>query len=482
MPADSFPAERLTRSRPAPPVGIVHLGLGAFFRAHGALYVAEAMAASGGDWGIAGVSLRSPAIRDALAPQGGAYTLLELGPEGETARVIEAVAELLVAPEDPEAVLARLADPAVRIVTLTVTEKGYCHSPATGRLDPSHPDILHDLANPLPRSAPGFLVRALARRREAGQRPFTALTCDNLPSNGRLLRAIVLDLARALDPVLADWIAAEARFPSTMVDRIVPATTETDIARVARITGRQDAAPVLHEPFRQWVVEDDFVDAARPDLGAVGVELVTDVAAHEHMKLRMLNGTHSPLAYLGYLAGHETIADTVADPVFAAYVRRLWSREIIPTVEPPPEVDLADYAERLFDRYRNPAIRHRTWQIAMDGSQKLPQRLLGTIAGAFDDGRAVPCLALAVAGWMRYVGGTDERGQPIDVRDPLAARLRALSDGAADAEARVAALLAVREVFPEPLAARLLRPVTAAYRRIEAAGARGAVAELAGGA
>ena len=165
MPADSFPAERLTRSRPAPPVGIVHLGLGAFFRAHGALYVAEAMAASGGDWGIAGVSLRSPAIRDALAPQGGAYTLLELGPEGETARVIEAVAELLVAPEDPEAVLARLADPAVRIVTLTVTEKGYCHSPATGRLDPSHPDILHDLANPLPRSAPGFLVRALARRR-----------------------------------------------------------------------------------------------------------------------------------------------------------------------------------------------------------------------------------------------------------------------------------------------------------------------------
>jgi fructuronate reductase len=267
-----------------------------------------------------------------------------------------------------------------------------------------------------------------------------------------------------------------------MVDRIVPATTPADIDRVARLTGRHDAAPVLHEPFRQWVVEDDFVGGARPDLGAVGVELVADVTPFEHMKLRMLNGTHSPLAYLGYLAGHETIADTVADPVFGSYVRRLWAREIIPAVEAPPGVDLAAYADALFARYRNPAIRHRTWQIAMDGSQKLPQRLLGTMAEAFDAGRAVPGLALAVAGWMRYVGGTDERGQPIDVRDPLAARLRAASEGAADAEARVAALLGVREVFPEPLAALLARPVTAAYRRLEAAGARGAVAEFVGDA
>jgi fructuronate reductase len=290
----------------------------------------------------------------------------------------------------------------------------------------------------------------------------------------------VLDFARALDPALADWIAEEGRFPSTMVDRIVPATTADDIARVARITGRHDAAPVLHEPFRQWAVEDDFVDGARPDLGAVGVELVADVTAHEHMKLRMLNGTHSPLAYLGYLAGHETIADTVADPVFAAYVRRLWSREIIPAVEAPPGVDLDAYAGRLFERYRNPAIRHRTWQIAMDGSQKLPQRLLGTISEAFDAGRAVPGLALAVAGWMRYVGGTDETGQPIDVRDPMAARLRALTDGAEDDAARVGALLGVREVFPEQLAARLARPVAAAYGRLVAKGARDAAAELGG--
>jgi fructuronate reductase len=473
-----LPAERLTRTRPAPKVGIVHLGLGAFFRAHGALYIAESMAASGGNWGIAGVSLRSPDVRDALSPQGGAYTLLALGPEGETAQVVEAVAEVLVAPEDPEAVLARMADPAVRIVTLTVTEKGYCHSPATGRLDLAHPDIVQDLAQPLPRSAPGFIVRALARRRAAGLRPFTVLTCDNLPANGRLLRGIVLDFARAADPALADWIAAEGRFPSTMVDRIVPATTPADIDRVARFTGRHDAAPVLHEPFRQWVIEDDFVDGVRPDLGAVGAELVSDVTAHEHMKLRMLNGTHSSLAYLGYLAGHETIADTVADPVFADFVRRLWAEEIIPAVEPPPGVDLAAYAEALFGRYRNPAIRHRTWQIAMDGSQKLPQRLLGTIAEGMDAGRPVPGLCLAVAGWMRYVSGADETGAAIDVRDPMAARLREL---AAQADP-VAALLSVREVFPEALAARLATPVAAAYGRLLAQGARGAVAESGGNA
>ena len=472
-----MPAERPVRTRPAPAVGIVHLGLGAFFRAHGAAWIEEAMAASGGDWGIVGVSLRNPDVRDALAPQDFVYTALELGSDGETARVIEAVTDVLVAPEDPEAVLARMAEPAVRIVTLTVTEKGYCHAPATGRLDLSHPDIAHDLSAPLPRSAPGFLVRALERRLAAGLRPFTVLSCDNLPSNGRLLRGIVLDFAHAVDPSLADWIAAEGRFPSSMVDRIVPATTEADIERVERITGRHDAAPVLHEPFRQWVVEDAFVDGARPDLGSVGVELVEDVTPYEHMKLRMLNGTHSALAYLGYLAGHETIADTVADPVFADFVRRLWRNEIIPAVEAPPGVDLGAYAEALLQRYGNPGIRHRTWQIAMDGSQKLPNRLFVPIAEGLDAGRPMAGLCLVLAGWMRYVGGVDERGQAIDVRDPLAARLRELSDGAADDAARVAALLSVREVFPEALARRLADPVTAAYRRLVEVGARAAVAE-----
>ncbi len=474
MPADT-PAPRLTRTSPPPPVGIVHLGLGAFFRAHGAIYIAEAMAASGGNWGILGVSLQRPDTRDALAAQGGAYTALELGPEGRTARVIESVTGVLVAPEDPEAVLAAMADPAVRIVTLTVTEKGYCHEPATGTLNDTHPDILHDLTHALPRSAPGFLVRALQRRRAAGLAPFTVLTCDNLPANGRVVRGVVVSLAARIDPGLADWIAAHGRFPSTMVDRIVPATTAKDIAEVESLIGRHDAAPVVHEPFRQWVIEDDFVGQDRPDLAAAGAQLVADVTPFEHMKLRMLNGTHSALAYLGYLAGHQTIADTVADPVFAAYVRRLWATEIIPALTPPPGQDLPAYAAALFERYSNPGIRHRTWQIAMDGSQKLPQRILGTLAENAAAGRASPGLTLAVAGWMRYVGGTDERGQPIDVRDPLAARLRAASDAATTPEDKVAALLAFPEIFPADLAATLAPALIAAYRTLTETGARRAV-------
>ncbi|MDG1115951.1 MAG: mannitol dehydrogenase family protein, partial [Flavimaricola sp.] len=401
-----MPADRLTRSDAARPgVVIVHLGLGAFFRGFGAVYVADAMAASGGDWGIVGVSLKSAATRDALAPQGFAYQVVSMQPEGETPRIIEVLEDVRVAPEDPEGLLALMAKPAIRIVSLTVTEKGYCHEPSTGRLMFDHPDIVHDLTAPLPVSAPGFLVRALERRWLAGVPPFTVLICDNLPENGKMLRGVVLDLARRIDPALADWIAAEGRFPSTMVDRITPATTTADIDRLAKATGHFDAAPVFCEPFRQWVVEDDFVGGIRPDLAAAGVEMVPDVTPYEHMKLKMLNGTHSALAYLGYLGGHETISDTVADPVFAAYVRSLWADEIAPAVDAPEGVSLTDYATALFDRYANPAIRHRTWQIAMDGSQKLPQRLLGTLEANFAAGRPSPGLCLAVAAWMRYVGG-----------------------------------------------------------------------------
>jgi len=471
--------ERLHRSKdhPKPKAGIVHLGLGAFFRAFGALYIDDAVRISGGDWGIVGVSLQSAATRDKLAPQDFVYTTVSQDPDGgETFRKIEILETVLVAPEDPEAVLARMADPAIRIVTLTVTEKGYCHDPATGKLNFAHPDIAHDLDHALPRSAIGFLVRALKRRRDAGTPPFTVLTCDNLPENGKLVRGVVQDFARAHDPGLADWIAAEGRFPSTMVDRITPATKPEDVERLAQKTGIRDEAPVLCEPFRQWVVEDDFVPAygadARPDLAAAGVEMVADVTPYEHMKLRMLNGTHSSLAYLGYLAGHETIAETVADPVFEGFCKRLWREEIIPSFAPPEGVDLADYAGALFERYSNPAIRHRTWQIAMDGSQKLPQRILGTIADNLAAARPSPGLILAVAAWMRYVGGIDERGQPIEVKDPLAERLRGLSDSADTPEAKVAALLSVREIFSAGMAAQLAAPVSSSYELLCRIGAR----------
>ncbi|MDV7272162.1 mannitol dehydrogenase family protein [Thioclava sp. A2] len=473
-----LPADRLSRTAPAPKTGIVHLGLGAFFRAHGAIYTEEAVAHSGGDWGIIGVSLQSPTMHDALTPQGGTYTALELAPEGAKPRHVQIVTEVLVAQDNPLAVLEKMADPAIRIVSLTVTEKGYCHAPATGALNLAHPDIQHDLGNPLPRSAPGFLVRALELRRQRGLAPFTVLSCDNLPENGRVVRGVVLALAQQIDPALADWIAQQGRFPATMVDRIVPATKPEDLATVATLTGTHDAAPVLHEPFRQWVIEDDFVSGARPDWASAGAQMVRDVTPFEHMKLRMLNGTHSALAYLGYLAGHETIADTVADPVFAGFVRRLWQDEIIPALTPPPGVSLADYATALFGRYANPAIRHRTWQIAMDGSQKLPQRILGTLAEAQATGRACPGLMLAVAAWMRYVGGIDETGAPIDVRDPLADRLRALSDGADTPEGKVQALLSVSEIFPPALAVPLEAPLTSAYLALLDKGARAATHEV----
>jgi len=473
---------RLTRQAPAPDAGIVHLGLGAFFRAFGAVYIEDAVRTSGGGWGIIGVSLQSPRMHDQLAPQDFAYTAVELGPEGETRRQVEIVRDVLVAREDPDAVLAAMADPDIRIVSLTVTEKGYFHDPATGRLNFGHTDIRHDLENAPPVSAPGFLVRAFARRKAAGLPPFTVLTCDNLPDNGRLVRGIVLELAERLDPDLAVWIAEEGRFPATMVDRIVPAAKPEDIDALAQASGVHDAAPVLHEPFRQWVVEDDFVPAhgkeARPDLAAVGVELVANVTPYEHMKLRMLNGTHSSLAYLGYLAGHETIAETVADPVFAAFARLLWRSEIIPSLKAPPGVDLNAYAYALFERYANPAIRHRTWQIAMDGSQKLPQRILGTLRDNLAAQRPSPGSSLAVAAWMVYVGGTDLEGNPVDVRDPLADRLKALSDSAGDASGKVAALLGVTEIFEPDLATALRPSVAAAYAALQANGVRHAIEDV----
>ncbi len=466
-----------TASMPSWRTGIVHLGLGAFSRAHLALYTEDA---GDPDWGILGVSLQRPDQRDLLAPQDCLYTAVERGPEGATARIVTCLTGALVAPEDPEAVLAAMSAAATRIVTLTITEKGYCHDPATGRLNLTHPTIAHDLAHPAaPRGAIGFLVEALRRRQAAGQRPFTVLCCDNLPANGRVLAHLVEAFATQRDAALAAWITAETRFPCSMVDRIVPATTAADVAEVAALTGFEDAAPVIHEPFRQWVIEDHFVDGARPRWEAGGAQFVTEVEPFEHMKLRLLNGAHSALAYLGYLGGHETIAQTLADPGYASFVERLWRDEIVPVVPPPPETDLLAYVAALAARFSNPAIRHRTWQIAMDGSQKLPQRLLGTIRERLARDLPLPCLALVIAGWIRYVGGVDEQGAPIDVRDPLGDRLRAVqAEWPEDPEARVRAVLALGQIFGEDLPAdkRFTAAVTAAYRDLLAHGARAAVA------
>lgn len=464
---------RLHRQGAAPETGIVHLGLGAFFRSHGALVVEEAMKGSVGAWGIMGVSLQSPSTRDRLAPQGNLYSAVEMRPGAQQVRIVNVLSGVMFAPEDPAGLVARLADPAVKIVSLTVTEKGYCHVPSTGGLDLLNPDIQHDIKNTIPRSAPGYLVRALMARRAAGHRPFTVLSCDNLPDNGRVVRNVVIGLANEIDPALAQWIAEQGRFPSTMVDRIVPSTTQQDIERLAKDTGQRDEAPVFHEPFLQWIIEDNFVDGQRPRFESVdGVQMVKYVAPFEHMKIRMLNGTHSSLAYLGYLAGYETIAETVNDPVFSAYLRKLWELEIIPTLTAPEGVDLYIYANDLFDRYSNPSIRHRTWQIAMDGSQKLPQRILTTIADNLGSGRATDYLILAVAAWMRYVSGVDERGNPIEVKDPMALKLRALSDAETLSSAKVANLLSVDEIFSRDLADQIQEKIAAAYAALVQNGAR----------
>ena len=469
---------RLTRTenQPSWQTGIVHLGLGAFARAHLALYTEDS-----GDraWGILGVSLQRPDQRDHLAPQGCLYTALERRPEGTAARIITCLTGVLVAPENPAAVLAAMTARETRIVTLTITEKGYCHDPATGRINWAHPTIAHDLATPAqPKGAIGFMVEALRRRREAGLPPFTVLCCDNLPANGRMVRGLVLEFAERQSSELAGWIATEGQFPCAMVDRIVPATTDADIAEAERLTGYADAAPVVHEPFRQWVIEDHFVGGVRPAWESVGAEIVAEVEPYEHMKLRLLNGAHSALAYLGYLAGHETIAETMADAALAGFVRRLWQDEILPVVPPPPGADLGAYVAALDARFRNPAIRHRTWQIAMDGSQKLPQRLLGTVRERLARSLPLPCLALVIAAWIRYVGGTDEKGAAIDVRDPLADRLRAVQAAAPDAAGRVRAVLGLSEIFGADLPGddRFISAVTDAYTMLMQQGAAAAAA------
>ncbi|HEY4200139.1 MAG TPA: mannitol dehydrogenase family protein [Devosiaceae bacterium] len=429
--------------------GIVHLGIGAFHRAHQAVY-ADDILSEARDWGIVGASLRRPDTKEALDPQGGLYTVAVRDAAGTRCRIIGSVLEVIDATSEGERLLALMASPAIRIVSLTVTEKGYCHDPATGHLDLGHSDIIHDLADPShPVSAPGFIVEALDRRRRAGLQPFTVMSCDNLPSNGHTAGRIVREFAGQRGAELAAYVDGVA-FPSTMVDRIVPATTDADRAAITGMVGLEDAWPVVTEPFTQWVIEENF-PLGRPPFHKVGAQLVAEVEPFERMKLRMLNGAHSSLAYLGYLAGHQYVSEVMQDIAFRRVIGDLMGLEAMPTLDM-PGVDLSHYRDELLARFANPALKHRTWQIAMDGSQKLPQRLLGTIADRLAAGAGIERLALGVAAWMRYVKGVDEKGEAIDVRDPLAARFKAIADAAGSDPAKlVDGLLAVREVFGSEL-------------------------------
>lgn len=455
---------KLPYDRAALQPGIVHLGLGAFHRAHQAVYTHQALEKAAGSedasaWGIVGVSLRSAGVRDQLLPQDSLYTVHERSSGKTDTRLVGCLLRCLVAPEDPQAVLELLAGPSVRIVSLTVTEKGYCYLPATRALDVAHPDIVHDLdsANALcPRSAIGFLVHALRLRRERGVPPFTVLPCDNLPENGKTVAGVCRAFAAALDASgeLPAWIDACAKFPSTMVDCIVPATKEEDIAAAASssLGGLRDEAMVVCEPFRQWVIEDTF-SAGRPAWEQVGAQLVADVLPFEDAKLRVLNGTHSTLAYAGALCGVDFIWQVMQRESLVSLARALLVNDTLPSLVPPEGVDLHAYARAILGRFENRALEHRTRQIAMDGSQKLPVRLLQTTWDRLGAG-AVPLVTpFSVACWMRWVTRTDGEGKAIAVQDPLASRFAQIAEeGAAHASEGRAAfiggkLLAVSEVF-----------------------------------
>ncbi|MDR1934310.1 MAG: mannitol dehydrogenase family protein [Candidatus Accumulibacter sp.] len=436
------------RSRIA--ASIVHLGIGAFHRAHQAL-MTEAVLDSGDlAWGIVGAGMQSSGMRDALRPQDGLYSVTEFGADFERISVVGAIVDVLGGAEDAEKVrlLAKMSDAGTRIVSITVTEKGYYLDLATGKLLVQSPAVAADLANPaVPRTILGLIVYALRNRRAAGLPPFTVLSCDNLPNNGKLARAAVLAFARELDAELAAWIEAEVRFPCTMVDRITPATTDADRAHAAERLGMEDAWPVVTEQFAQWVIEDDF-SMGRPDWTLGGAVFSDEIERWESMKLRCLNGSHSTLAYLGQLTARETVAEAMQLPLITGILDALW-RENREVLQAPKGVDPADYVEQLKQRFRNPALKHRTAQIASDGSQKLPPRLLAPLRERLAKGWPSPAIATAIAAWMHFAAKAAYAGGALS--DPMSAEILAQAGKSAEAAAIVDNLLAIEKIFARDL-------------------------------
>ncbi|MEV6494416.1 mannitol dehydrogenase family protein [Actinoplanes sp. NPDC051633] len=432
----------LSRTGDSPRTGIVHFGLGAFHRAHQAVYTEDAMAVAGGDWGIAAVAPRSADVVTALQAQDRLYSVTSVSARGNETRVIGAFSEVHRAAADPDAVVARLADPAVRVVTLTITEKGYHLDPVDGRLLAAG-DLAADLETDRPpRTVPGLLVRGLAARRRADAGPIAVVSCDTVPSNGRRTRDLVRQAVMHHDrPGLLDWINEQVTFPGTMADRIVPATTPAVLAVAERALGCTDRAAVHAEPYSNWVIEDDF-PGGRPAWDLAGASFTDDTSAWERLKLRALNGTHSGIAYLGALAGCPTVSAALQMPGLREVMSRFLVADVAPSLIPPDGITAGAYGRQVLDRFANPAIEHRTVQIARDGSQKLPQRLLHTIADRRAAGAEPRWGAMMVAAWMRYTRGRADDGSPLPLDDPLADEIRA----------RQADLLTLRAVFPQSLA------------------------------
>jgi fructuronate reductase len=463
---------------------IVHLGFGAFHRAHQGLYTSELAQKGLSDWGYCEISLfNSIEIIQALRAQDHLYSVLEKGGDSIQAKICGAVLESLHPHLDGiNAVLAKLAEPHVAIVSLTITEKGYCTDPVTGKLDSNNPLIIADLASPhAPRSAIGVIVEALRLRKEAGLTPFTVMSCDNIQENGHVAKAAVLQYAEHGDQSLSQWIERNVSFPCTMVDRIVPAATNEALTEIADYLGVYDPCGIACEPFRQWVIEDHFV-AGRPEWDQVGAQFVTDVVPYEEMKLRMLNGTHSFLAYLGYLAGYQHISDTMTDPNYQAVALKVMMEAQAPTLSMPEGTDLRCYADSLIERFINPNLKHRTWQIAMDGSQKIPQRFVGSLRHHLAKGTSFELIATAIAGWIRYATGIDENGLFIDVQDPMANTLTELFAEHGSDKSVVKTVLGLASIFPADIGQhpQVIDQVTKAYQNLLDKGARQTVADLRG--
>ena len=407
--------------------GIVHFGVGGFHRAHQAMYLDRLMNDGQAlDWGICGVGVlpQDRRMHEVMQAQDCLYTLVIKHPDGTLEpRVIGSIIDYLFAPDDPEAVLARMTDPATRIVSLTITEGGYHLHQVTGELDASDPGLAADLLpGAIPVSVFGFIIEALDRRRAAEVAPFTVMSCDNIPGNGHVAKKMLTSFARLKDPELADWVEREVHFPNSMVDRITPVTADSDKEALAERFGVDDGWPVVCEPFTQWVLEDDF-GGGRPQLQDVGVQLVNDVEPYELMKLRLLNASHQSLCYLGYLAGYRYAHEVCQDKLFVDFLLGYMDFEATPTLPPVPGVDLDRYKHQLIERFANPEVRDTLARLCAESSDRIPKWLLPVVRDQLAADRGIERAALVVAAWARYAEGTDEQGQPIVVVDRLRDRL-----------------------------------------------------------
>jgi len=437
-----------TYDRSSVRAGIVHFGVGAFHRAHQAMYLDRLMNEGKAlDWGICGVGVLpgDRRMRDALAAQDHLYTLVIKHPDGTfEPRVIGSIVDYLFAPDDPEAVIEKLADPATRIVSLTVTEGGYNLNAVTGEFDAKNPDVVGDLQpGAAPRTTFGLIIEGLARRRQRGIPPFTVMSCDNIQGNGDAARRSFGAFAALRDPELGTWVQDNVAFPNCMVDRITPVTTDDDRAEIARRFGVEDRWPVVCEPFTQWVLEDSF-PLGRPPYEDAGVQLVADVEPYELMKLRLLNASHQALCYFGYLAGYRYVHDVCQDPLFANFLLAYMDREATPTLEPVPGIDLAEYKPNLIARFSNAHVKDTVARLCAESSDRIPKWLLPVIRHNLATGGEFTRSAAVVASWARYAEGVDEEGKPIEVVDRLADRLTAAARR--QREDRLA-FLADREVF-----------------------------------